>query len=101
MKKVITCFNIIIFCSCISTKMNAQVVYERADKWQGVDGFKLEPTPSKKKLKPIKSSSITQSVNSKDSRNIPNKKNKNLKPNKAVKYGIRKNTNSINEKDDE
>ena len=99
MKKII--FSIVVIIICFSTNTNAQVIQKKADKWQLINGVKLESgTPTKKLIK-LKATNVSQSTNSKNAADIPKKKDKYVKPPKVLKYGNRKSSNSIKKEDEE
>ena len=99
MKKIV--FPIVVIISCFCTNINAQVIQKKADKWQLVNGVKLESgTPTKNLIK-IKPTKVSPSVNLKDATDIPKKKDKVVKPPKILKYGNKKSLNSIKKKDEE
>ena len=100
MRKII--YPLIFIISCVfSTNINAQVIQKKADKWQLVNGVKLESGTSKTNLIKIKSTKVSTSINSKNTADIPKKKDKNLKPPKVLKYGNKKSSNSIKKEDEE
>ena len=99
MKKIV--FPIVVIISCFfSTNINAQVIQKKADKWQLINGVKLESgTPTKNLIK-IEATKVSPSINSKNATDIP-KKDKNLKPPKVLKYGNKKSSTSIKKEDEE
>jgi len=99
MKKII--FSIVVIISCFCTNIKAQVVQKQADKWQLVNGVKLESGTPKTNLIKLKATKVSPSVNLQNAADIPKKKDKNLKPPKVLKYGNQKSSNSIKKEDDE
>ena len=99
MKKIV--FPIFVIISCFCTNINAQVIQKKADKWQLVNGVKLESGTPKKNLIKLEATTISTSINSQKSTDIPKKKDKNLKPPKVLKYGYKKSSNSIKKEDEE
>ena len=100
MKKIVFPIAVIIIC-IFSTNMNAQVIQKKADKWQLVNGVKLESGTPKKNLIKIEATKVSSSIISKNAADIPKKKDKNLKPPKILKYGNKKSSNSIKKEDEE
>ena len=99
MKNIV--FPIFVIISCFCTNINAQVIQKKADKWQLVNGVKLESgTPTKNLIK-IEPTKVSPSINSKNAADIPKKKDKNLKPPKVLKYGNKKSSTSIKKEDEE
>jgi len=100
MKKIV--FPIVVIISYFfSTNTNAQVVQEQADKWQLINGIKLESgTPTKNLIK-IEPTKVSPSINSQNTADIPKKKDKVVKPPKVLKYGNKKSSNSIKKEDEE
>ena len=98
MKKIV--FPIVII-SCFCTNINAQVIQKKADKWQLVNGVKLESGTSKNNLIKIEATKVSTSINSKNADDIPKKKDNNLKPTKVLKYGNKKSSNIIKKEDEE
>ena len=100
MKKIV--FPIVVIISCFfSTNINAQVIQKKADKWQLVNGVKLESETPKKNLIKIEATKVSPSINSQNSADIPKKKNKYVKPSKVLKYGNKKSSNNIKKEDEE
>jgi len=100
MKKIVLPIAVIVICF-FSTNINAQVIQKKADKWQLVNGVKLKSgTPTKNLIK-LKATKISPSVNSKNTTDIPKKKDKYVKPTKVLKYGNKKSSNSIKKEDEE
>ena len=100
MKKTI--YSVIFIISCVlSTNINAQVIQKKADKWQLINGVKLESGTPKTNLIKIEATKVSPSVNSKNTADIPKKKDKNLKPPKVLKYGNKRSSNSIKKEDEE
>ena len=100
MKKII--YPIIFIISCLfSTNINAQVIQKKADKWQLINGVKLESGTPKTNLIKIEAIKISPSINSKNAADIPKKKDKYVKPPKVLKYSNRKSSNSIKKEDEE
>ena len=98
MKKTI--YSVIFIISCFCTNINAQVIQKKADKWQLVNGVKLESGTPKKNLIKIEATKSSPSINSKNASDIPKKKEKYVKPPKVLKYGNKK-SSSIIKKEDE
>ena len=98
MKKIV--FPIVVIISCFCTNINAQVIQKKADKWQLLNGVKLVSVTPKKNLIKIEATKVSTSVNSQNASDIPKKKDKNLKPQKVLKYGNKKSSNSIKKKDE-
>ena len=101
-------FLIILFFCFISDKSysqtnntNSQVIQKKADKWQLINGVKLESGTLKTNLIKIKPTTVSPSVNSKNADDIPKKKDKNLKPTKVLKYGNKKSSSIIKKEDEE
>jgi hypothetical protein len=98
MKKII--FSIL-FIVCFSLNINAQVSQKKADKWQLINGKRLESgTPTKNLIK-LEATKVSPSVHAENFEDIPKKKDKNLKPPKVLKYGNQKSSNIIKKEDDE
>ena len=87
-----------VFCVNISV---AQVVQEQANKLQLINGVKLESGTPKTNLIKIEATEVSTSINSKNTADIPKKKDKAVKPPKVLKYGNKKSSNSIKKEDDE
>ena len=98
MKKIIFSI-VVIICFCANLK--AQVIQQKADKWQLINGVKLESRTPQKNLIKLKATKVSPSINSQNIDDIPNKKKKNLKPPKELKYGNKKSSNSIKKEDEE
>tara|TARA_B110000196_G_C20614686_1_gene416808 strand:- start:21 stop:344 length:324 start_codon:yes stop_codon:yes gene_type:complete len=101
-------FLIILFFCFISNKSysqtnntNAKVIQKKADKWQLINGVKLESGTSKTNLIKIEATKVSTSVNSQDTDDIPKKNDKAVKPPKVLKYGNKKSSNSIKKEDEE
>ena len=101
-------FLIILFFCFISDKSysqtnntNSQVLQKKSDKWQLINGVKLESGTSKNNLIKMEATTVSSSINSKNASDIPKKKDKNLKPPKVLKYGNKKSSNSIKKEDEE
>ena len=88
MKKIV--FPIVVIIICFSTNTNAQVIQKKADKWQLVNGVKLESRTSKTNLIKLKPTKVSTSVNSQNTDDVPKKNDKNVKPPKVLKYGNQK-----------
>ena len=101
MKKIVFPIAVIILCIFSTNNANAQVIQKKADKWQLINGVKLESGTSKKNLIKLKATKVSPSINSKNATDIPKKKDKNLKPPKVLKYGNKKSSNSIKKEDEE
>ena len=101
MKKIVVLIAVIIICIFSTNNVKAQVMQKKADKWQLVNGVKLESGTPKKNLIKLKETSVSPSINSKNAADIPKKKDKNLKPPKVLKYGNKKSSNSIKKEDEE
>ena len=87
-----------VFCVNISV---AQVIQKKADKWQLINGVKLESGTPKTNLIKIEATKVSPSINSKNAADIPKKKEKNLKPTKTLKYSNKKSSNIIKKEDEE
>ena len=98
MKKIV--FPIVVIISCFCANLNAQVIQKKADKWQLINGVKLESGTKKVNLIKLQATTVSSSVNSQNTADIP-KKDKNLKPLKVLKYGNKRSSNSIKKEDDE
>ena len=98
MKKII--FSIVIVV-CFCANLKAQVIQQKADKWQLINGVKLESKTPKNNLIKLKATKISPSINSKNIDDVPQKKKKSLKPLKELKYGNKKSSNIIKREDDE
>ena len=99
MKKIASSIAII---SCFfSANINAQVIQKKADKWQLINGVKLESETSTKNLIKIEATNISPSINSQNTDDVPKKKGKNIKPPKVLKYGNQKSSNIIKKEDEE
>ena len=99
MKKIV--FPIVVVVSCFCTNINAQVIQKKADKWQLINGVKLESGTPNTNLIKIEATKVSPSVNSKNADDIPKKKDKYVKPPKVLKYGNKKSSNSIKKEDEE
>jgi len=100
MKKIV--FRIVFVIICVfSTNINAQVIQKKADKWQLKNGVELESETPKKNLIKLEETSISPSINLKNTDDIPKKKDKTVKPPKILKYGNKKLSNSIKKEVDE
>jgi hypothetical protein len=100
MKKIVFPIAVIIIC-VFSTNTNAQVIQKKADKWQLINGVKLKSGTPKKNLINIEATTVSTSVNSQDTDDIPKKNDKVVKPPKVLKYGNQKPSNSIKKEDEE
>ena len=100
MKKIM--FSIVVLI-CFCANLKAQVIQQKADKWQLINGVKLKPTEVKstKNLIKIEATKVSPSSHSRDIADIPKKKDKNLKPPKILKYGNQKSSNIIKKEDEE
>ena len=101
-------FLIILFFFFISNKSysqtnntNAKVIQKKSDKWQLINGVKLESGRSKKNLIKIEATKVSSDINSKNAADISKKKDKNLKPRKVLKYSNKKSSNIIKKEDEE
>lgn len=90
MKNIVFPIAVIIIICVFSTNIKAQVVQEQADKWQLINGVKLESGTPKNNLIKIEATKVSPSVNSKNAADIPKKKDKAVKPPKILKYGNQK-----------
>ena len=99
MRKII--YPLIVIISCFCTNINAQVIQKKADKWQLINGLKLESGTPKTNLIKIEATKVSPSINSKNATDIPKKKDKYVKPPKVLKYGNKKSSNSIKKEDEE
>ena len=89
MKKIV--FPIVVIIGCFfSTNINAQVIKKKADKWQLINGVRLNPGTPKTNLIKIEATEVSTSINSKNTADIPKKKDKAVKPPKILKYGNQK-----------
>ena len=68
MKKII--FSIVIVV-CFCANLKAQVIQQKANKWQLINGVKLESKTPKKNLIKLKATKISPSINSKNIDDIP------------------------------
>ena len=100
MKKIVFLIAVIISCF-FSTSINAQVIQKESDKWQLKNGVKLESETPNKNLIKLEATSVSPSINSQNTDDIPKKKDKAVKPPKILKYGNKKSSNSIKEEDEE
>ena len=80
---------------------NSQILQKKADKWQLINGVKLESGTPKTNLIKLNPTKVSASVNSKNAADIPKKKDKYVKPPKVLKYGNQKPSNSIKKEDEE
>ena len=87
-----------VFCVNISV---AQVTQKKADKWQLINGVKLESGTPKTNLIKLEATKVSPSINSKNTADIPQKQDKNLKPPKVLKYGNQKSSKIIKKEDEE
>ena len=100
MKKII--YAIVFSISCFfSTNINAQVIQKKADKWQLINGVKLESGTLKKNLIKLEATKVFPSINSQNTEDLPKKKDKDVRPPKVLKYGNQKSSNSIKKEDEE
>ena len=101
MKKIV--FPIAIISCLCSASINAQVIQKKSDKWQLKNGIKLESETPNKNLIKLEATSVSPSINSQNTDDIPKKKDKAVKPPKILKYGNQKSSNSISikKKEDE
>ena len=100
MKKIV--FPIVVIISCFfSTNINAQIIQKKADKWQLINGIKLESRTPQKHLIKLKATKVSTSINSQNIDDVPKKEDKNLKPPKVLKYGNQKSSNIIKKEDEE
>ena len=100
MKKIVFSIAVIIIC-IFNANIKAQVVQQQANKIQLINGVKLESSTSTKNLIKLESTKVFPSVNSKNAADIPQKKDKAVKPPKVLKYGNKKSSNSIKKEDEE
>jgi hypothetical protein len=98
MKKIM--FSIVVLI-CFCANLKAQVIQQKADKWQLINGVKLESRTPQKNLIKLKPTKVSPSINSRNIDDVPQKKKKNLKPLKELKYGNKKSSNIIKREDDE
>jgi hypothetical protein len=84
-----------------TSNVKAQVVQQQADKWQLINGVKLEPGAPIKSLEKTKAATVSTSINSQDIDATAKKKDKVVKPKKALKYGNQKLSNTIRNDDEE
>ena len=99
MKKIV--FPIAIISCLCSASINAQVIQKKSDKWQLKNGIKLESETPNKNLIKLEATSVSPSINSQNTDDIPKKKDKAVKPPKILKYDNKKSSNSIKKKEDE
>ena len=99
MKKIV--FPIAIISCLCSASINAQVIQKKADKWQLKNGVKLESETPNKNLIKRETTSVSPSINSQNTDDIPKKKDRAVKPPKILKYGNKKSSNSIKKEEDE
>ena len=83
-----------------TSNVKAQVVQQQADKWQLINGVKLEPGAPIKSLVKIKAATVSTSINSQDIDATPKKKAKVVKPKKYLKYGNQTPSNIIRKEDE-
>ena len=107
MNRIFTFLIILFFCFMSerlysqTNNTNSQVIQKKADKWQLINGVKLESgTPTKNLIK-LKATKVSTSINSQNTEDIPKKKDKDVKPPKVLKYGNQKPSNSIKKEDEE
>ena len=98
MKKII--FSIVIVV-CFCANLKAQVIQQKADKWQLINGVKLESRTPQKNLIKLKATKVSPSIKSQHIDDVPKKKDKDLKPPKGLKYGNKKSPHIIKREDDE
>jgi len=101
MKKIVFLIAVIIICIFSTNNINAQVIHTKADKWQLINGVKLESGISKMNLIKIEKTKVSPPTNSKKTTDSPKKKYKVIKPPKALKYGNKKSSNTIKKEDEE
>ena len=82
-----------------SANINAQVIQKKANKWQLINGVKLESGTPKNNLIKLEATDVSPSINSQNSEDIP--KTKDVKPTKVLKYGNQKSSNVIKKEDEE
>ena len=99
MKKIV--FSIVVISYFFSANINAQVIQKKSDKWQLINGVKLESETSTKNLIKIEATSVSPSINLQNTDEAPKKKGKNVKPLKILKYGNQKSSNIIKKEDEE
>ena len=99
MKKIV--FPIAIISCLCNASINAQVIQKKSDKWQLKNGIQLESETPNKNLIKLEATSVSPSINSQNTDDIPKKKDKAVKPPKILKYGNKKSSNSIKNKEDE
>ena len=96
MNRICTFLIILFFCFTSNksysqtNNTNAKVIQKKADKWQLVNGVKLESGTPKTNLIKIEATKVSPSINSKNATDIPKKKDKAVKPPKILKYGNQK-----------
>ena len=91
MKKIVFPIAVIIICIFSTNNTNAQVIQKKADKWQLINGVKLESETPKKNLIKLEATSVSPSVNSQNTDDIPKTrgvtmKKKNMQLNPENKY---------------
>ena len=101
MKKIAFHIAVIIICFFSTNNINAQVSQKKADKWQLINGVKLESVTSKKTLIKFEETKDSSSISSQNTDDAPKKKNKNVKPPKVLKYGNKKSSSIIKKEDEE
>jgi len=107
MNRVFTFLVILFFCLMSerlysqTNNTNAKVIQKKADKWQLINGVKLESGTLKTNLIKIEATNVSTSINSQNTEDIPKKKDKDVKPPKVLKYGNKKSSNSIKKEDEE
>ena len=89
MKKIV--FPIVVVSCLFSTNINAKVIQKKADKWQLKNGVELESETPNKNLIKLKATSVSPSINSQNTHDIPKTrgitmKKKNMQLNPENKY---------------
>ena len=107
MNRIYTFLIILFFCFTSNksysqtNNTNAKVIQKKSDKWQLINGVRLESGTPKSNLIKIEATKVSTSINSKNADDIPKKKDKVVKPPKVLKYGNQKPSNSIKKEDEE
>ena len=107
MNRIFTFLMILFFCFISersysqTNNTNSQVIQKKADKWQLINGVKLESGTQKTNLIKIEATKVSTSIYSKNADDIPKKKDKDVKPPKVLKYGNQKSSSIIKKEDEE
>ena len=87
--------------SLFANNISAQVIQNQPDKWQLVNGVKIETGISQPNVIKVEATDISPSTDSKNINDIPKKKGKTIKPQKVLKYGNQRSSQAIIKEDDE